>query len=121
MIWKTDLIPHENKSGGKGGPQVVTTTYSASFDIVICESRGDHSLGRVWVNGQLKGDYRAGAASVGDLPLVFYDGNDEQMPDPTEEGIIGVRPGARLSRRGAGGTDRYGSLALRQHHPAVQF
>src|SRR4249920_1357823 len=30
VIWKTDLIPHEHKSGGKG-PQVVTTSYTASF------------------------------------------------------------------------------------------
>lgn len=93
VIWKTELTPHEHTSGGKGGsgtPQQKTTSYSASFDICICESKGDHTLGRVWVNGQLKGDYRDGASEVGELPLVFYDGNPAQAPDPTEEGIIGV-------------------------------
>lgn len=79
-----ELTPHENSDGGKGGPEVKTTSYTIDFlSIMLCESSGDHRIGPIcWINGQRK--------NVADLPLVVYDGNRDQLPDPTEEAIRGV-------------------------------
>jgi hypothetical protein len=94
IVWATDLEPHENTTGGKGGgPEVTTTTYTASFDAVICRTphSGTIRLLRIWAYGRLIYDNRTGTAVTGsELPFVFYDGNDDQEADPTEESIIGA-------------------------------
>jgi hypothetical protein len=83
VLWKSDLTPHEHKSGGKGGPQTTTTTYSCSFAIQLCQGPIDH-VQRVWADNRLV--YENG----GGLSFVTYLGSEDQLPDPTGEALLGV-------------------------------
>lgn len=92
VIDQTDLEEHKQKSGGKGGPEVTTYTYSASFDIALCASKrfGDPAcLGilRIWADARLIWD---SVTSEDPMPCTFYDGTETQLPDPTFEAIHGV-------------------------------
>lgn len=90
VIWQTDLREHEHTSGGKGGggPKAETFSYSASFDVGICEAPVAE-LRKIWAYGRLI--YDTGGADVGsDVPITFYDGNEAQDVDPIEEAETGV-------------------------------
>lgn len=93
VIDQTDLQEHKHKSGGKGGPQVTTYTYSASFAIMLCEGPIMGVL-RIWADGRLIYDLAAGD----ELPCTVYLGDEDQEPDPTFEAIHGV--GAQPAYRG---------------------
>lgn len=86
VIDQTDLQEHKNKSrGGKGGPVTITYTYSASFDILLCEGPIIGIL-RIWADGRL-----IWAQSTGEpCPCTVYLGSDDQDVDPTFEAIHGV-------------------------------
>jgi Putative phage tail protein len=86
VIWTTELNPATSK-GGKGGPTV--TTYSASFDVLICEGP---VLGvqRVWADGTLIYDTTGAVTGLPNIPVVFYTGAESQLTDPTEESAIGT-------------------------------
>ena len=86
VIWQTDLVEHEQKSGGKGGPETTTYTYSASYAILICEGEAQ-DLRRIWADGRLIRDPDSGAA---DLPITIYLGSETQLADPTIEAAEGV-------------------------------
>lgn len=90
VIWQTDLVPHTKTSGGKGGPKVKTTTYTASFAILLGESVDGPSkikgIRKIWVNGALKYD----RSNSDDFAFTFYDGNEFQVPDPTMEDELGT-------------------------------
>ena len=90
VIWQTDLVEHSQTSGGKGGggPKQKTYSYTASFDVKFCESNGK-SINRLWAYGRLIYSASAGIG-LNDVPVVFYDGNPTQLPDPTEEADKGV-------------------------------
>ena len=78
---------HEEKSGGKGGPEVTNYRYTLSFFNEICEGP-IVGVQRRWANGRLITE--AGAESNDDWPFTLYLGDTTQMPDPTMETIYGV-------------------------------
>lgn len=85
VIDQTDLQEHKETSGGKGGPEVTTYTYSASFDILLCVGP-IVGVNRIWADGRL-----IWSASSGDaMPCTLYTGTDDQDPDPIFEAIHGV-------------------------------
>lgn len=91
VIDQTDLVEHKQKSGGKGGPQVITYTYSASFLVALAAAKrfGDPAiLGilRIWADGRLIWDSNSGE----EMPCTLYLGTEDQDPDPTFEAIHGV-------------------------------
>jgi len=85
VIDQTDLVEHKQKSGGKGGPQVTTYTYSASFAIMLCVGP-IIGIKRIWADGRLLWTDESGE----DAPCTIYLGDEDQEPDPTFEGIHGV-------------------------------
>lgn len=85
VVDQTDLIPHTESSGGKGGPTTETTTYSASFQIYICQAPIIGVL-RIWADKRLIWSVESG----GPMPCILYLGAEDQEPDPTFEGINGV-------------------------------
>lgn len=94
IIWSTGLIEtaKKTKSGGKGGPTVVTTeyTYRASLAILLAEGVLD-GVSKVWANNKLI--YDAGGPVEGGAlfgALRFYPGTLTQNPDPTIEAELGV-------------------------------
>ena len=97
--WNSGLIPHKVSSdvgGGKGfGGGATTTgyTYSASFQIILCEGP-IAAIGRVWADGKLLHDYRAGAynksKNLRGCSIALYKGTEDQMPDPTIQASRGV-------------------------------
>ena len=94
VIWTTPLVEHKHKSGGKGGPSVTTYTYTASFDVLICESNGNAvviGVEKVWADGNLIYDLTPGSAvDNSKIPVTFYYGASSQLADPTEEAIEGA-------------------------------
>lgn len=95
VIDQTDLQEHEHSSGGKGGSESSTFTYTCSFDVLICERvSGDAAiagLSRIWADGRLIYD-TTGATDVDNskVPITLYKGTEDQLPDPTFEAIHGV-------------------------------
>lgn len=84
VIWETDLQEHDG--GGKGktpGQQ----TFTASFDVGLCETQVVQVL-RFWAAGRL--NYDVNQPSGPTIPFTFYDGNSAQLADPTEEATEGV-------------------------------
>lgn len=91
IIDQTDLEEHKETSGGKGGPEVTTYTYSASFVVALAAAKrfGEPAiLGvlRIWADGRLIWDVDDGT----DMPCTVYAGSEDQEPDPTFEAINGV-------------------------------
>src|SRR5574337_1854848 len=52
VVWQTDLTEHKHTSGGKGGPQVTTYTYTASFAIKVCKGPVA-GIVTIWANGEV--------------------------------------------------------------------
>lgn len=79
VIWATDLVEHNQQSGGKGRPTATTYAYSVSFAVLLA-SRPIASIGRIWADGNLL----RGAA--GDLKVAgqlrYYNGYGDQPSDP---------------------------------------
>ncbi len=91
VIDNTDLEEHEQKSGGKGGPQVINFTYSMSLMIQLGAARRfgeDVIVGclRTWADGRLTWDVNSGET----CPFTIYKGGQDQIVDPTFEAIHGV-------------------------------
>ena len=91
VIDQTDLEEHKSKSHGKGGPEVTNYSYTASFDIALCQklpTRDSAILGisDIWANGRLI--WSAGTNE--ECPCTVYIGDETQLPDPTFEAIHGV-------------------------------
>ncbi len=91
MIDQTDLEEHEQKSGGKGGPEVISYTYSVSLMIGLGGARRfDEEViqgcNRVWADGRLIWDVANGE----ECPFTIYKGGEDQIVDPTFEAIHGV-------------------------------
>lgn len=80
VIWSTELIEHQERSGGgKGRPSLTSYTYTASFAVAIC-SRPIAGIGRIWADGSLlrgaRGDLKVAGA------MRIYRGFGDQEPDP---------------------------------------
>lgn len=91
VIDQTDLEEHKETSGGKGGPEVTTYTYSASFIVALATTKrfGENAITgvlRIWADGRLLWDVSNGEAA----PCEIYLGDEDQEPDPTFEAIHGV-------------------------------
>ncbi len=85
VIDQTDLEEHKQKSGGKGGPEVISYTYSASFDLLLCVGP-ILGIKRIWADARL-----IWSDDTGDpIPCTVYLGSASQTPDPTFEAIHGV-------------------------------
>ncbi len=95
IIDQTDLIPHKKTEGGKSGPEIETETYTFSCQAYICQrpTAGFIEVLRLFANGRQIWDSSSGE----DPPFILYDGNEDQLPDPTFEAIngIGNEPGYR--------------------------
>jgi len=91
IVDQTDWEEHEEKSGGKGGPEVTNYVYSCSLRIVLGAARvfGEpvaRGIKKCWANGRLIWSDEDGT----DCPFLFYDGNEGQGPDSTFEAIHGI-------------------------------
>jgi len=98
VIWSTDIketatTTSQRSGGGKGGggSKVNTTNYSYSITLAIALCEGEvNELLRVWADAEQldlsQGTYR------------LYKGTQDQLPDPTIEGIEGI--GATPAYRG---------------------
>lgn len=84
--WQTDLQEHKETSGGKGGPEVTTYSYSSSFSVKLCETE-IVAITKIWADGRIiwpvEGDDDA-------IPITIYYGTVDQLPDPTIEAVEGV-------------------------------
>lgn len=87
VMWETDLQEHAQHSGGKGGPEQTSFTYSASFAILLCEGPIGGVL-RIWADSRLVWD--PSSMDPSDFPFTLYLGTESQLPDPTMEGVEGV-------------------------------
>ncbi|WP_316014553.1 glycoside hydrolase/phage tail family protein [Roseobacter sp. HKCCA0434] len=88
MIWSTRFLETVSTSraggGGKGSkPKVKQTSYSysVSFAVALCEGRTTR-IGRIWADGKL--------VDQSQVDIRFYDGSDEQMPDPLIAAVEGA-------------------------------
>lgn len=90
IIDQTDLEEHEHHSSGKGSDGPSTFSYTATFAVCICEGPIVGVL-RMWADGRLLYDV-TGATDVDNsaVPVTFYLGTEDQLPDPTFEAIHGV-------------------------------
>jgi len=84
VTWETDLQEHD---GGGKGKEPEQSTFTASFDVGLCETQVVSVL-RFWAAGRL--NYDINQPDGPDVPFVLYDGNATQLPDPTEEAAEGV-------------------------------
>ncbi len=91
VIWQTTfreevVTETESQSQGKGGPSTNTETttynYYVSFAIGLCKSNGDAKIGQIWADGK--------PLKRGDYAIRFYDGADDQLPDPKIEATEGA-------------------------------
>lgn len=97
------LVEHENKKkqGGKGGSRATNTTYtySATFGVALaqCSVRAKAGVRRIKIAGQLV--YDAGSTDIDSIiasnlqqggMFRFYDGRDDQEPDPRMQADKGI-------------------------------
>lgn len=87
VIWSTDRVEHEHHSGGKGGPEETSYTYTISFAVGICEGPIGGVL-RIWADSRLVWD--PATMDQDDFPFTLYTGTATQLPDPTIEAAEGA-------------------------------
>lgn len=84
--WEAPRLEHENKTGGKGGPQQITYSYTQSFAISVCEGP-DRIITRVWANGRVVWDENE---DDNEVSFVQYPGSEAQLADPTIQAELGA-------------------------------
>jgi hypothetical protein len=94
VIWATELQETATESGGKGGPEVTSYSYSVSCAILIAEGELP-GLRRIWADAKLvydaseDADEQTRAASTAFAEFfTFYGGAEDQLPDPTMEAAL---------------------------------
>lgn len=97
IIQSTDLreVAHKEKiKGGKGGGGGgTTTTYTAEVDFLMMIGEGPiEKILRIWADGKIIYDATTLDSIVKKAGLVFrfYNGTEEQLPDPLVEDMVGV-------------------------------
>lgn len=94
VIWAADLeeVATENEQGGKGGgPSFTSTTYTYFGTFAVLLGYGpQRGVRRVWADSKLIFDGTATAAPPPDFGMRFYQGTEDQLPDPTMEAVLGV-------------------------------
>ncbi len=96
VVWATPKTPHESSESAKGGPSIITTTYTASFAVLI--SVGQHTaIRRIWANSRKAYDISTDADAATQAAssefaqyFTFYPGDEDQEPDPTIESYLGA-------------------------------
>lgn len=88
IIWATDLVEHNQSSGGgKNQPTVTTYSYTSSFAVAV-SSRPIVTIGRIWADGTLlrgaDGDMKVGGT------LRIHSGAGDQQPDPLIASAQGI-------------------------------
>jgi hypothetical protein len=94
IIWADELVEHQQKEGGKGGPQTTTYTYTRSYAVGICEGEIT-AVVKAWRNGKLVYDITPTSTITGENTKflanhTFYTGSETQNVDPTIEAAVGV-------------------------------
>lgn len=95
IIWSTDLVEHAHSQGGGGsggGPSVTTYTYTVSCASLICEGPVA-SLKRIWFDRDVVWDSDDVSSSPIADNIVFYQGDDVQVADPTIYADITTKQG----------------------------
>jgi hypothetical protein len=101
IVWNSDrreIVTTSEEQQGKGGPVTETTTYTYEIDLLVELSANELAgLVRIWANSALAWSQAADADVTSVLAsadfarrVTFYDGNDDQLPDPTYEAAVGV-------------------------------
>lgn len=95
-----NLVEHKHESGGKGGPQVTTYTYTASFAVGLCNrvnQRESAILGIAQIYADSRLIWGRGVSDADAIPMTVYLGNETQTADPTMEADLGAQnvPGYR--------------------------
>lgn len=72
IIWATHLVEED------AGDRFI---YKANFAVLICESDGDHALGRIWAGPDRRQIYDPTTRTVESGTVRFYSGRDDQEPD----------------------------------------
>ena len=92
IIYSTDIIETrtDQEVGGKGGGGATQTTYtySVTCSIGVCEGPINR-VNRIWANGKLVYDANTGLTDSDVGSLRFYNGTEEQEPDPFWQGVYG--------------------------------
>ena len=87
IIWTSGYIETKNveTQGGKGGPEVQTTSYSYSINVAIAIHDGEiNAVRRVWANKKLVADFsdsNTGFAGNIEKYMTIYKGDEFQEPD----------------------------------------
>jgi hypothetical protein len=94
LVFAGELIEHEEKESGKGGPEVINYVYTRSYAVGICEGPIT-AVVKAWRNGKLVYDTTPGSAILGQnskflMGHTFYLGTETQNVDPTIEAAVGV-------------------------------
>jgi hypothetical protein len=91
VIWAADLVKIGD-AGGKGAPDASSAQaiWGATFAVLICEGAGDKGLGRIWAGPDKRLIYDPTTQKLESGTLKFYDGSEDQLPDPTMEAALGV-------------------------------
>jgi hypothetical protein len=88
IIWASEFNESKTSSSTGGGkfntqPTVTTETYTYSVSVALALCEGEiRKIGRVWADGV--------EVSKSDLPMTVYTGSDDQEPDATIAGIVGL-------------------------------
>lgn len=91
IIWAADLIKTSDGSGGgKGSTSTTGPTYAANFAVMLCESLGSMTLGRIWAGPEKRLIYDPSTGKLESGSIHFYDGASDQMPDPLMESYLGA-------------------------------
>lgn len=91
MIWSSGIIEHKHKKKAGLGSYYNQYSYSANFAMAFCRGPAT-ALRRIWANGKLIYDSTGTSPNVtnGKFKCIFYNGTEEQMPDPTISTAIGI-------------------------------
>jgi hypothetical protein len=92
VIWASEIreTATTTSEGGKGGPEVETTTYTYAVDVAISIGEGELvGVSRMWANNQLVANFSTTNTDIAES-VVFYSGTETQLPDPTMEAALGV-------------------------------
>jgi len=90
MIWSGGIIENKHKAKAGIGQYYNQYTYTANFAMAFCKGPVQ-SLRRIWANGKLIYDATGNSRNVnnGKYAITFYQGTEDQMPDPIIEAKVG--------------------------------
>ena len=93
VIWAADMeeVTTETEQDGKGGPSNTSITYSYFGTFAVLVGYGPlRGVRRIWADAVLIFDGTGTGAPPPDFGIKFYQGTEDQLPDPTIEAALGV-------------------------------